>query len=75
MLHKINDLVEVVEPQSEDVVQKIELSHFDEQIYIKGIVHYSHENFHKCIETLSALPLEKNDSRNSNKALSLSADC
>ena len=67
-------IVEEIDPQSENIVHKIVLKDFDEDIYIKGVIHYNNEQFDECIEDLGVLPFEKGKSRNATKGLFLLAD-
>ena len=67
-------IVEEIDPQSENIVHKIVLKDFDEDIYIKGVIHYNNEQFDECIENLGVLPFEKGESRNATKGLFLLAD-
>ena len=67
-------IVEEVDPQAENISYKIKLKDFDEDIYIKGVIHYNNEQFDECIEDLGVLPFEKGESRNTTKGLFLLAD-
>ena len=67
-------IVEEIDPQSENIVHKIVLKDFDEDIYIKGVIHYNNEQFDECIENLGVLPFEKGQPRNAAKGLFLLAD-
>ena len=67
-------IVEEVDPQAENISHKIKLKNFDEDIYIKGVIHYNNEQFDECIENLGLLPFEKGESRNATKGLFLLAD-
>ena len=67
-------IIEEVDPQAENIVHKIKLKDFDEDIYIKGVIHYNNEQFDECIENLGVLPFEKGESRNATKGLFLLAD-
>ena len=67
-------IVEEIDPQSENIVHKIVLKDFDEDIYIKGVIHYNNEQFDECIENLRVLPFEKGQPRNAAKGLFLLAD-
>ena len=67
-------IVEEVDPQAENISHKIKLKDFDEDIYVKGVIHYNNEQFDKCIENLGVLPFEKGESRNATKGLFLLAD-
>ena len=67
-------IVEEIDPQSENISHKIVLKDFDEDIYIKGVIHYNNEQFDECIENLGVLPFEKGESRNATKGLFLLAD-
>ena len=67
-------IVEEVDPQAENIIHKIKLKDFDEEIYIKGVIHYNNEQFDECIENLGVLPFEKGESRNATKGLFLLAD-
>ena len=67
-------IVEEVDPQAENISHKIKLKNFDEDIYIKGVIHYNNEQFDECIENLGVLPFEKGVSRNATKGLFLLAD-
>ena len=67
-------IVEEVDPQAENINHKIKLKDFDEDIYIKGVIHYNNEHFDECIENLGVLPFEKGESRNATKGLFLLAD-
>ena len=67
-------IVEEVDPQAENINHKIILKDFDEDIYIKGVIHYNNEQFDECIENFKILPFEKGESRNVTKGLFLLAD-
>ena len=67
-------IVEEIDPQSENISHKIVLKDFDEDIYIKGVIHYNNEQFDECIENLGVLPFGKGESRNATKGLFLLAD-
>ena len=67
-------IVEEVDPQAENIRHKIKLKDFDEDIYIKGVIHYNNEQFDECIENLGVLPFEKGQPRNAAKGLFLLAD-
>jgi len=67
-------IVEEIDPQAENTIHKIILKDFDEDIYIKGVIHYNNEQFDECIENLKILPFEKGESRNVTKGLFLLAD-
>ena len=67
-------IVEEVDPQAENIEHKIILKDFDEDIYVKGVIHYNNEQFDECIEDLGILPFEKGESRNAAKGLFLLAD-
>ena len=67
-------IVEEVDPQAESISHKIILKDFDEDIYVKGVIHYNNELFDKCIENLAVLPFEKGEIRNATKGLFLLAD-
>ena len=67
-------LVEEVDPQAENIDYKIKLKDFDEDIYVKGVIHYNNEQFDECIENLGVLPFKKGESRNAAKGLFLLAD-
>jgi tetratricopeptide (TPR) repeat protein len=67
-------IVEEVDPQTENISHKIKLKDFDEDIYIKGVIHYNNEQFDECIENLGVLPFGKGESRNATKGLFLLAD-
>ena len=67
-------IVEEIDPQSENISHKIVLKDFDEDVYIKGVIHYNNEQFDECIENLKVLPFEKGESRNATKGLFLLAD-
>ena len=67
-------IVEEIDPQSENIVHKIVLKDFDEDIYIKGVIHYNNEQFDECIENLGVLPFEKGEPRNATKGLFILAD-
>ena len=67
-------IVEEIDPQTENISNKITLKDFDEDIYIKGVIHYNNEQFDECIENLGVLPFEKGESRNATKGLFLLAD-
>ena len=67
-------IVEEVDPQAENISHKIKLKDFDEDIYIKGVIHYNNEQFDECIENLRLLPFEIGESRNASKGLFLLAD-
>ena len=41
-----------VDPQAENISHKIKLKDFDEDIYIKGVIHYNNERFDQCIDCL-----------------------
>ena len=69
-----HDIVEEIDPQAENISHKIILKDFDEDIYIKGVIHYNNEQFDECIEDLGVLPFEKGESRNTTKGLFLLAD-
>ena len=69
-----HEIVEEVDPQAENIIHKIILKHFDEDTYIKGVIHYNNEQFYECIEYLGVLPFEKGESRNVIKGLFLLAD-
>ena len=67
-------IVEEIDPQPENISHKIILKDFDEDIYVKGVIHYNNEQFDDCIENLGVLPFEKGESRNATKGLFLLAD-
>ena len=67
-------IAEEIDPQAENISHKITLKHFDEDTYIKGVIHYNNEQFDQCIENLGVLPFEKVESRNATKGLFLLAD-
>ena len=67
-------IVEEVDPQAENISHKIKLKDFDEDIYVKGVIHYNNEQFNECIENLGVLPFEKGEPRNATKGLFLLAD-
>ena len=67
-------IVEEIDSQAENTSHKITLKHFDEDTYIKGVIHYNNEQFDECIENLGVLPFEKGESRNATKGLFLLAD-
>jgi len=67
-------IVEEVDPQAENISHKIKLKDFDEDIYIKGVIHYNNEQFDECIENLGVLPFKKGESRNITKGLFMLAD-
>ena len=67
-------IVEEVDPQAENIIHKVKLKDFDEDYYIKGVIHYNNEQFDECIENLGVLPFEKGESRNAAKGLFLLAD-
>ena len=67
-------IVKEVDPQAENISHKIKLKDFDEDIYIKGVIHYNNEQFDECIENLGVLPFEKGQPRNATKGLFLLAD-
>ena len=67
-------IVEDIDPQTENIDHKIILKDFDEDIYIKGVIHYNNEQFDECIDYLGVLPFEKGESRNATKGLFLLAD-
>ena len=67
-------IIEEVDPQAENISHKIKLKDFDEDIYIKGVIHYNNEQFDECIENLGVLPFEKGQPRNATKGLFLLAD-
>ena len=69
-----HDIVEEVDPQAENISHKIILKDFDEDIYIKGVIHYNNEQFDECIEDLGVLPFEKGEFRKASKGLFLLAD-
>ena len=68
------DLIEVIEPQTEDPVHKIVLKEFNNDIYTEGVIFYNNEQYDKCIESLSSLPLDQKEIRNTSKALFFLAD-
>jgi tetratricopeptide (TPR) repeat protein len=68
------ELIEVVEPQSESSVHKIVLKEFNNDIYTEGVIFYNNEQYDKCIESLSSLPLNQKEIRNTSKALFFLAD-
>ena len=68
------DLIEVIEPQTENPVHKIVLKEFDNDIYTEGVIFYNNEQYDKCIESLSSLPLDHKEVRNTSKALFFLAD-
>ena len=51
-----HSIVEEIDPQSENIVHKIVLKDFDEDIYIKGVIHYNNEQFDECICLLYTSP-------------------
>ena len=67
-------IVKEVDPQAENISHKIKLKDFDEDNYIKGVIHYNNERFDQCIENLGVLPFEKGEPRNATKGLFLLAD-
>tara|TARA_B100001564_G_C20644439_1_gene673748 strand:+ start:612 stop:1496 length:885 start_codon:yes stop_codon:yes gene_type:complete len=67
-------IVEEVDPQTANISHKIILKDFDEDIYIKGVVHYNNEQFDECIKYLGVLPFGISESRNATKGLFLLAD-
>ena len=67
-------IVEEIDPQAENIVHKKILKDFDDDIYVKGVIHYNNEQFDECIENLGVLPFEKSESRNATKGLFLLAD-
>ena len=67
-------LIDVVEPQSENPVHKIVLKEFNNDIYTEGVIFYNNEQYDKCIESLSSLPLDQKEIRNTSKALFFLAD-
>ena len=67
-------IVEEVDPQAENISHKIILKDFDDDIYVKGVIHYNNEQFDECIKNLGVLPFEKSESRNASKGLFLLAD-
>jgi len=68
------ELIEVVEPQSEIPTHKIVLKEFNNDIYTEGVIFYNNEQYDKCIESLSSLPLDQKELRNARKALFFLAD-
>ena len=52
-------IVEEVDPQAENISHKIKLKDFDEDIYIKGVIHYNNEQFDECIKNLDYFLLKK----------------
>ena len=68
------DMAEEVDPQSENISYKPILKDFNEDIYIKGVIHYNNEQYNECIKNLGILPFEKGESRNATKGLFLLAD-
>ena len=68
------ELIEVVEPQTENPVHKIVLKEFNNDIYTEGVIFYNNEQYDKCIESLSSLPLDQKEIRNTSKALFFLAD-
>lgn len=68
------DIAEEVDPQSENIINKIVLKEFDESVYTKGVIHYNNEQFYDCINSLAVLPFEKGNTRNASKGLFLLAD-
>ena len=74
IVSEATELIEVVEPQSESSVHKIVLKEFNNDIYIEGVIFYNNEQYDKCIEFLSSLPLDQKEIRNTSKALFFLAD-
>ena len=67
-------IVEEIDPQAENISHKKILKDFDEDIYVKGVIHYNNEQFDECIKNLGVLPFEKGEFRNAAKGLFLLAD-
>ena len=74
IISEATELIEVVEPQSESSVHKIVLKEFNNDIYTEGVIFYNNEQYDKCIESLSSLPLDQKEIRNTSKALFFLAD-
>ena len=68
------ELIEVIEPQTENPIPKIVLKEFNNDIYTEGVIFYNNEQYDRCIESLSSLPLDQKEIRNTSKALFLLAD-
>ncbi len=74
IIPETTELIEVVEPQSENPLHKIVLKEFNNDIYTEGVIFYNNEQYDKCIESLSSLPLDQEETRNTSKALFFLAD-
>ena len=74
IISEATKLIEVIEPQSESSVHKIVLKEFNNDIYTEGVIFYNNEQYDKCIESLSSLPLNQKEIRNTSKALFFLAD-
>ncbi len=74
IISETTGLIEVVEPQSENPIHKIVLKEFNNDIYTEGVIYYNNEQYDKCIESLSSLPLDKKEIRSTSKALFFLAD-
>ena len=74
IISETTELIEVVEPQSENPLHKIVLKEFNNDIYTEGVIFYNNEQYDKCIESLSSLPLDQKEIRNTSKALFFLAD-
>jgi len=68
------ELIDVVEPQSDNFTRKMILKEFNNNIYTEGVISYNNEQYDKCIELLSSLPLDQKEMRNTSKALFFLAD-
>ena len=74
IISEVTELIEVVEPQNEIPTHKIILKEFNNDIYTEGVIFYNNEQYDKCIESLSSLPLDQKELRNTRKALFFLAD-
>ena len=74
IISKTTELIEEVEPQSESRTHKVVLKEFNNSIYTEGVIFYNNEQYDKCIEFLSTLPLDQKKIRNTSKALFFLAD-
>ena len=74
IISETTKLIEVIEPQAENPVHKIVLKEFNNDIYTEGVIFYNNEQYDKCIESLSSLPLDQKEIRNTSKALFFLAD-
>jgi len=74
IISEITELIEVVEPQSDNPIHKIVLKEFNNDIYTEGVIYYNNEQYDKCIEFLGSLPLDQKEIRNTSKALFFLAD-